>query len=263
MVAIVDGLGFSLMGSANVAQSSGSIREERSGRLERGAALHKKLNPIAYLGNKRNKYVVTQVLSIIGERSVEMNKQMKNFLLVVMVAMLLAACGQVETTPVPEVVVTVEPTNAPEPVDDNPTAFPSDDAGPEDFSQYIGLVYPPSPEGLIKGFSMVIFGKDDYGLSLIINGANKMLWLEKVVQYNAGGSVIWEVKDVLGLSDLEAGLTLIPDGCFLNGVPDSEIFIVGRNGVIVLAWRANTTTAMFEPIPVDGITCDSDKATPL
>ena len=93
--------------------------------------------------------------------------------------------------------------------------------------------------------------------------ANNMLWLEKVIQYNADGSVIWEVKDVLGLSDLEAGLTLIPDGCFLNGVPDSEIFIVGRNGVIVLAWRANTTSGRFESIPVSGITCDSDKPWPL
>ena len=192
-----------------------------------------------------------------------MNKQMKNFLLVVMVAMLLAACGQVETAPVPEVVVTEVPTSAPEPVEDIPTAVPSDDADPEDFSQYIGLVYPPSPEGLTKGFSMVIFGKDSYGLSLIIDGANKMLWLEKVVEYGADGSVIWEVKDVLGLSNLEAGLTLIPDGCFLNGTPDSEIFVAGRNGVIVNAWRANTALGKFEVIPADGIHCDSDKATPL
>jgi len=192
-----------------------------------------------------------------------MNKQMKIFMLVVMVAMLLAACGQVETPTAPEVVVTEESTTAPEPVEDNPTTVPSDDADPQDLSKYIGLVYPPSPEGLLKGFSMVIFDKDGYGLSLVIDGVDKMLWLEKVVQYDANGSPTWEVKDVLGLSNLEAGLTLIPDGCFLNGVPDSEIFVAGRNGVIVNAWRANTTLSKFEPIPVDGIKCDSDKATPL
>ncbi len=192
-----------------------------------------------------------------------MNKQMKNFMLVVMVAMLLAACGQVETAPTPEVVVTEEPISAPEPVDDNPTAAPFDDAAPQDFSQYVGLVYPPSPEGLSKGFSMVIFGKDSYGLSLVIDGTEKMLWLEKVAQYDANGNAIWEVKDVLGLSDLEAGLTLIPDGCFLNGTPDSEIFVAGRNGVILNAWRANTALGKFEVIPADGIQCDSDKAMPL
>ena len=192
-----------------------------------------------------------------------MNKQMKNFMLVAMVAMLLAACGQIETAPTPEVVVTEEPTNVSEPVDDNPTTVPSDDADPQDFSQYVGLVYPLSPEGLSKGFSMVIWGKDSYGLSLVIDGTEKMLWLEKVAQYDANGNAIWEVKDVLGLSDLEAGLTLIPDGCFLNGKPDSEIFVAGRNGVIVNAWRANTALGKFEVIPADGIQCDSDKATPL
>lgn len=178
-----------------------------------------------------------------------------------MIALLLAACGRAETAP--EVVVTEELTSAPEPVEDNPTAVPSDDADPQDFSKYIGLVYPPSIEGLSKGFSMIIWGKDGYGLSLVIDGANKMLWLEKVAQYDANGSAIWEVKDVLGLSNLEAGLTLIPDGCFLNGVPDSEIFIAGRNGVIVNAWRANTALEKFEIIPADGIQCDSDKAMPL
>ena len=192
-----------------------------------------------------------------------MNKQMKNFLLVVMAAMLLAACGQVETAPAPEVVVTEEPTNSREPVEDNPTAVPPDNDNPQDFSQYIGLVYPPSPEGLSKGFSMIIFGKDSYGLSLVIDGSNKMLWLEKVAQYDANGNAIWEVKDVLVLSDLEAGLTLIPDGCSLNGTPDSEIFVAGRSGVIVNAWRANTTLGKFEVIPADGIHCDSDKAMPL
>jgi len=192
-----------------------------------------------------------------------MNKQMKNLILVVLITLLLAACGPFETASAPEVIVTEEPSTAPEPVEDNPTAVPSDDADPQDFSQYIGLVYPPSPEGLSKGFSMVIFGKDSYGLSLVIDGTEKMLWLEKVAQYDANGNAIWEVKDVLGLSDLEAGLTLIPDGCFLNGTPDSEIVVAGRNGVIVNAWRANTALGKFEVIPADGIQCDSDKAMPL
>jgi hypothetical protein len=58
---------------------------------------------------------------------------------------------------------------------------------------------------------------------------------------------------------LEAGLTLIPDACYLNGTPDSEILVAGRNGVIILAWRANTTLDKFEVIPTDGIECHSDK----
>ena len=195
-----------------------------------------------------------------------MNKQIKNLMLVVMAALLLAACGPFETASAP---VVENPTITPEPVVSDPvevipTENPADVIEPEQFSKYIGLEFRSLPENLSQGFWMQIQDKEQgYSLMLVSDGAEKMLWLEKVNHYDASGSPAWEVKDVLGLSDLESGLTLIPDGCFLNGVPDSEIFIAGRNGVIVLAWRANTTLGKFEPIPAAGITCDSDKATPL
>lgn len=192
-----------------------------------------------------------------------MNKQMKNLLLVLMIALLLAACGGVETASAPEPAVTEEPTSIPEPVEDIPTVVPSDGADSEGFSKYIGLVYPPSPAGLSQGFSMIIQDSDVYGLSLVTDGVNKMLWLSKITHYDTNGGAYWEVKDVLDLTNLEAGLILLPDGCFLNGVPDSEIFAAGRNGVIVLAWRADTAMDKFEVIPTDGIRCNSDKAMPL
>ena len=202
----------------------------------------------------------------IGERRVDMNKQIKNLMLVVMAALLLAACGPFETASAP---VVENPTITPEPVVSDPvevipTEIPVDVIGPEQFSKYIGLEFRSLPENLSQGFWMQIQDKEQgYSLMFVSDGPDKMLWLEKITQYDADGSASWEVKDVLGLSDLEPGLTLIPDGCSLNGMSDSEIFIVGRNGVIVLAWRANTTLGKFEPIPVDGIECDSDKATPL
>ena len=199
-----------------------------------------------------------------------MNKQLKKLILVVVIVLLLSACGRFEATPapvdMPELIVTEAPTGAPEPVliseptEDIPIAAPSDEVAPESFSQYIGLKSPPSPAGLSQEFSMLIQNSDLYSLSLVIDGANKMLWLSKVTQYDTNGSPNWEVKDVLGLSNLESGLTLLPDGCRLNGVPASEIFAAGRNGVIVLAWRANTTLGKFEVIPTDGIRCSSDKA---
>jgi len=125
------------------------------------------------------------------------------------------------------------------------------------------LVHPPTPVGLSMGFSMLIQDEDGYGLSMVSDGANKMLWLEKIAQYDANGSPIWVVKDVLGLSNLEAGLTLIPDACRLNGVPDWEILVAHRNGVIRYAWRANTTLGRFESVSPSGIACDSDKAVSL
>lgn len=192
-----------------------------------------------------------------------MKKQMKNLMLVLMIALLLAACGGVETASAPEPAVTEEPTSVPESVDDVPTAIPSGEAGSEQFSKYIGLTYPPSPAGLSQGFSMIIQDSDVYGLSLVTDGVNKMLWLSKITHYDTDGGAYWEVKDVLDLTNLEAGLILLPDGCFLNGVPDSEIFVAGRNGVVVLAWRADTVLDKFEVIPTGGIRCNSDKAMPL
>jgi len=189
-----------------------------------------------------------------------MNKQMKNLILVVMVALLLAACAPIRSESVPAgemepvVVIENEPTDVPAPVESIPPAASID------VSEYIGLTYSLIPEHLSQGFSMIIFGKDGYGLTLIIAGEKKMLWLEKVDHYNEDGSVVWEVKDVLALSSLESGLTLIPDGCSINGTPDSEIFVAGQNGAVVLAWRANTSLEKFEVISVDGIICNSDKA---
>jgi len=192
-----------------------------------------------------------------------MNKQTRNFMVVLVIVLLLAACGGAETASAPEPAATEIPTSTSEPVEDIPTAVLSDGEDSEQVSKYIGLVYPPSPAGLTQVFSMLIQDKDGYSLMMVLDGVNKMLWLSKASQYDANGSPIWEVKDVLGLSNLEAGLTLIPDACFLNGTPDSEILAAGRNGVIVLAWRADTTLDKFESIPVSGIQCNSDKMMPL
>jgi len=182
-----------------------------------------------------------------------MNEKMKNTLLIGLMVLLISACGQPASVDSPEPVSTESPISA-------PTTAPLDEPASVNPSEYIGLVYPPSPEGLSKGFSMMIWDTDGYGLSLVTDGQSKMLWLEKISRYDENSTPIWEVKDVLVLSVLEAGLTLLPDGCFLNGSPDSEIFVAGRNEVVVLAWRADTTSEKFEVIPVDGITCNSDKA---
>jgi len=203
-----------------------------------------------------------------------MNKQLKKLILVTITILVLAACGQFELTSAPaeapEITVTEIPASTVEPVviseiiESTPTTVPSDESAPESFSQYIGLSYPPFPVSLSQDLSMLIQNSEDYSLSLVSDGTNKMLLLSKITHYDTtSGNPYWEVKDVLGLSNIEAGAVLIPDGCFLNGQPDSEIFVAGKNGKILLAWRANTTLNMFEVIPTGGIECQSDKAVSL
>ena len=188
-----------------------------------------------------------------------MKTQMKNFLLLGVFLLLVSACVPVgsESVPVgvlePTVVVKEIPTSMPtvvsvveEPISVNP-------------SDYIDLVYPPFPESLTKGFSMIIQGSDDNGLSFVSDGAGRMLWLEKINHYNENGSPFWEVTDVLDLSKIENGAVLIPDGCSLNGRIDNEIFVVAKNETVLLAWRANTALDKFEVLATNGITCNSDK----
>lgn len=198
-----------------------------------------------------------------------MNKQLNNVLLVGVMFLALTACGQRETAPPTVSANTDNPAGQPGPsavagsVDNNPTAAPAGTSDPEQFRKYIGSTYPPLPAGLSEGFSMLIQDGEDYGLMLVIDGADKMLWLQRITQYDSNGNPSWEVKDVLDLSNVEPGLILSPDGCFLNGTPDSEILVVSKNGTIQSAWRANTASGAFEIIPPDGIECDSDKAMTL
>jgi hypothetical protein len=201
---------------------------------------------------------------IIGKRSDDMNKQFNNLIFVLITILLLAACGPFEATSAPEITVTEAPTETPEavvivePTQDIPTAILPEWSSSESFSQYIGLSYPPFPVSLSQDLSMLIQNTDDYGLTLVSAGANKMLWLSKITHYDTtSGNPYWEVKDVLDLSNVKG--VLIPDGCSLNGVPDSEIFIAERNGAILLAWRANTSLDKFEVLPTDGIQYNSDK----
>jgi hypothetical protein len=188
-----------------------------------------------------------------------MNKQIKNVLLVGITILLFSACRQTEAVSAPAPMVTSSPVE----IKDSPTAVLATGLVPEKFSKYIGLNYSQIPEGLSHQFSMLIESANDHSLSLVSDGQNKMLWLSKLTHHDSSGNAYWEVKDVLDLSDLESGLTLIPDGCSLNGEPDSEILVAGRDKVITLAWRANTTLNVFEVIPTNGIECHSDKGTIL
>jgi len=192
-----------------------------------------------------------------------MNKLFKNLLLVVVVTILFSACAPVKdvTAPVeslPEYVIVDSDVSA-----DVPVATPVEDAASEDFSQFIGLNYPPLPAGLSEGFSMMIQDSNDFGLTMVLKDVSRMLWLIKMVGRDANGAANWEVVDVLALPKMDAGVLLIPDGCFLNGAPDSEVFVEAKDDVILKAWRANKALEKFEVISTSNIHCESDRTTGL
>jgi hypothetical protein len=188
-----------------------------------------------------------------------MNTPMKNTLLAVIMTLLFSACGPMETALVsaetPEPIVAVTETPA-----DVASAVTTEAPALENVDKYIGLNYPPIPNGLTEVFAMLIQDSEDHSFSLILEDQNEMLWLSQMTHLDSSGNAYWEVKDILDLSDQESGVALLPDGCSLNGEPDYEILVIGRDGAILQAWRADTTLDVFEVIPVDGIECQSDKA---
>lgn len=186
-----------------------------------------------------------------------MKRQTRTILFAGILILLVSACAPSATASAPaEVAVTESPA-------DVPSDVPATGLVPEALSQYVGLKYPPIPDGLSENFALLIQGAEDHSLSLITNGQQTMLWLGRMTHRDAGGNAFWEVKDILDLSDVESGLVLLPDGCSLNGAPDGEILAVGKDAVILQTWRANTASDVFEVIPIDGIECQSDKAWPL
>lgn len=180
-----------------------------------------------------------------------MKQLMKNGLWAGILLALFSACAKLE--PTPAIIESPAPTSA-----------PVEGIAPEKFNSYIGLKYPPFPSGLTQDLSMLIQDSDGYGLWLVSDGGNKMLWLSRITHYDsANGNPFWEVQDVADLSNLETGLVLIPDGCFLNGQPDPQILVASKNGFNLLAWRANTALNVFEVISTNGIECHSDKGVRL
>lgn len=149
---------------------------------------------------------------------------------------------------------------------------------PDELQKYIGIHYPPLPDGLVEGFGMLIVPSDigDYSLSGVHKGDLHMLWLSKEAHWKSDGKWYqgWETLDILLLPVLEGeNDVLIPDGCKIEGELDPEIIVVAvldedayntryvTNEKIKRAWRANRVAGAFEEMPTSGIECYADNAT--
>ena len=201
---------------------------------------------------------------------------MKKFVLVGITILFLSSCGDFSPAPlstaspnVPTIITekTVETstttnTASPTGIESTATVVLAKGLAPDKLRKYIGLHYPPLPDGLSQIFGLLIWDSNEYSLTLVSDGENKMLWLGKLTHQDSSSEAYWEVKDILELPKLDGDVVLIPDGCLLNKKLDSEIFVIGNvtNEKILFAWRANTKLGIFEIISANGIECLTDKA---
>lgn len=136
-------------------------------------------------------------------------------------------------------------------------------------SPYIGVTYPPLPQGWEEGRGALAatVGEVDYAVQELVQAKQQMLWFMKSTGRDAQGHAIWVVTDVLVRSDVPEPGGLIWGFCTLNDQPDEEIVALGavkaaRMDTLQRAWRANHVTGHFEPIATTGIVCEDETIGP-
>jgi len=143
-------------------------------------------------------------------------------------------------------------------------------ASPDATKDYIGLIYPPFPENLKKGPSMMFSPpqSDQRWVVIIIkDGDLFMLWFEKILYDDKDGEPHVQVSDILILPHPVQGQSILVDQCMHAGILDSEIVVLAHvdeenierrylpNSNIVQAWRANQTTGRFATLSTTNIDC--------
>jgi hypothetical protein len=132
-------------------------------------------------------------------------------------------------------------------------AAPTTAKGPAD---YVGTKYSAPPTGItVKGGSLI--PNTSYALSHVGTPGGDMIWFDSLA---SDGRI---VRAVLPLASLAKDERLFISSCDVNGKLDPAMFAIvlnqgprSKTTRVIEAWRIDTKTAMFEMLPVAGITCE-------
>ncbi len=142
------------------------------------------------------------------------------------------------------------------------------EAGNED--KYVGLQYPPVPQGvtLRGGWIVEEKGSDsfnsDYSITNVLVGNQTFLWLDRTIGFNGATERTSEVVSVLALPPLDENEGLFAGSayfCHINGEYDPLIIVIAKTEdnntefitKVRKAWRVNLTAEKFDEIDVIGI----------
>ncbi|MGK7947270.1 MAG: hypothetical protein AB4368_00305 [Xenococcaceae cyanobacterium] len=144
------------------------------------------------------------------------------------------------------------------------------EAGGEDRNKYIGLEYPPVPDGIIIEGGWTIEEKDsstltEYSIGSVIEGDKKFLWLEHFISLNEEGEPSFKLVDILPLppidSEKEDVLGGSPYLCHINGEYDPTLIVIAKLEDsntefltnIQKAWRVDLAKEKFKEIETVGV----------
>ena len=144
-------------------------------------------------------------------------------------------------------------------------------AGGKNDSKYIGLQYPPVPDGITIEGGWVIEQKgsnalSDYSIGSVVEGDKTSLWLERLIGQDPQGKPSFQVVDVLPLPPIDNQKEDILGGspyqCRINeGEYDPTLIVIAQleDGntefltQVRQAWRVDLASEQFNEINLQGL----------
>lgn len=143
---------------------------------------------------------------------------------------------------------------------------------PPTAQSFVGLQYPPFPEGLDEqgGTMLAVGGKTEFALNVVSRDSTTYVWLSRLTERNAEGEPGFEVRAALRVPSLDSGEVLLVGRCRMAGAAD-----VGDRGIVAIArtagheadpelndirkaWRADVTKEAFRELPADSVVCANE-----
>jgi len=137
---------------------------------------------------------------------------------------------------------------------------------------FVGLQYPPFPEGLDEqgGTMLAVGGKMEFALNVVSRDSTTYVWLSRLTERNAEGEPGFEVRAALLVPPLDSGEVLLVGRCRMAGASDAgdrSIVAIARTAGheaeadlrdIREAWRADVAKEAFRELPADSVVCANE-----
>lgn len=130
--------------------------------------------------------------------------------------------------------------------------------------EHKGVVYGATLPNGAKDLGGGLLSIESYGVSRFSKGGDFMLWLEKIIAYDAEDVPTWQVRDVLTFPKLKTNqefLLSYGSTCERHGKESLDLVVLAefspkrKTYKINSAWMANVEKEKFEKISVKGIKC--------
>lgn len=147
---------------------------------------------------------------------------------------------------------------------DSSTTAPADTTT---LDQYVGVEYPPMPEGVTKrGGALIVppgtsASEAEYAFVKARRGEQHMLWLGRLQHRTPEGEAIFRVADIVAVPDVAEDERFLISGCTVGGdVGYAAVMADGDAEQLTQthhAWRADRETGHLAPADDADVVCEN------